>query len=127
MARYEYNISTGEMIELPDLPPEPQPEPTDAEKREARYRRRASVRDSLLAWLAADNEGRIVSGEWSLADYDGMLADPHISKAMSYMQMAAYEMVAQYVAASEHPLMTPEIKASWTGKLAEHFYNDEVA
>lgn len=104
--------------------PEPQPELTEAEKREARYRRRAAVRDELLAWLAADNEGRIVSGEWTLADYDGMLADPHISKAMAYMQMAAYELVAQYVAASEHPLMTPAIKAAWTTKLAEHFYNE---
>ena len=29
--RYEYNISTGEVTELPDLEPTPQPEPTPLE------------------------------------------------------------------------------------------------
>lgn len=116
---------------IPEPEPEPEPEPapelTDAEKRELRYRRRAAVRDELLAWMAADNEGRILDGTWTLADYTGMLADPQIAAAMQFMQVMAYELTAQSILASEHPLMTPDIKAAWSAKLAEHFYNDEVA
>lgn len=45
MARYEYNISTGEMIELPDLPPEP-PEPVQVP---AKVTRRQARQALLLA------------------------------------------------------------------------------
>lgn len=123
MPRYEYNISTGETIELPDLPPPPAPPaPTQRELDELRYKKRAEVKDQLVAWMAADNMSRARSGIWTVADLTSLMADPALTAANAYMQTLSYELAAQAIAQSSNPLLTPAIKGAWVAKLQEHFY-----
>lgn len=123
MPRYEYNIQTGETIELPDLPPPPAPPaPTQRELDELRYKRRASVQADLIAWMAADNMSRVRSGTWTVAQLTSLLSDPALTAANAYMQTLSYELAAQAIAQSSNPLLTPEIKGAWVAKLQEHFY-----
>ncbi len=123
MPRYEYNISTGETIELPDLPPPPAPPaPTQRELDELRYKRRASVQADLIAWMAADNMSRMRSGTWTVAQLTSLMSDPAMQAANAYMSTLSYELAAQAISQASNPLMTPAIKSAWVAKLTEHFY-----
>lgn len=123
MPRYEYNIQTGETIELPDLPPPPAPPaPTQFELDQLRYQKRAEVQSQLIAWMAADNMSRVRSGIWTVADLTSLMSDPAVTAAQAYMGTLSYELAAQSIMQATHPLLTPAIKGAWVGKLQEHFY-----
>lgn len=123
MPRYEYNIQTSETLELPDLPPPPAPPaPTQFELDQRRYQKRAAVQSELIAWMAADNMSRVRSGVWTVADLNSLMSDPAVTAAQAYMSTLSYELAAQAIQAATTPLLTPAIKASWIGKLTEHFY-----
>jgi hypothetical protein len=89
---------------------------------EARYRRRAAVKDELLSFMAADNMSRVRSGVWTVADLTGLLADPDVAAATQFMGTLSYELAAQAIASATTPLLTPTIRADWIGKLQAHFY-----
>lgn len=89
---------------------------------EARYKKRAAVKDSLIAWMAADNMSRVRSGEWSVAELTSLMSDPAVAAANAYMSTLSFELAAQSILAATSPLLTQEIKAAWVGKLQEHFY-----
>lgn len=95
---------------------------TQFDKDELRYKRRAAVKDGLLAFMAADNMSRVRAGTWSVADLTGLMADPAVAAANAYMSTLSFELAAQAILAASSPLLTPEIKAVWMGKLQEHFY-----
>ena len=65
------------------------------EKDEARYKRRAAVKDSLLAYMAADNMSRVRSGAWTVSDLTGLMADPAVAAANAYMSTLSFELAAQ--------------------------------
>lgn len=87
---------------------------------QARYQRRAAVKDEMIAWMAADNMSRVRSGVWSVADLQALLVD--LGAVNGMMQTLSYEQAAQAIATAGNPLMTAEIKAAWVAKLTEHFY-----
>lgn len=103
-----------------DLPPEQVPTQRDLDER--RYQRRAEVQSQLIAWMAADNMSRVRSGVWTVADLTSLMADPAVTSAQAFMGTLSYELAAQSIMQATHPLLTPEIKAAWVGKLQEHFY-----
>lgn len=104
-------------------PPAPQaPELSQFERDQARYQRRAAVKDELIAFMAADNMSRVRAGTWSVADLTGLMSDPAVASANAYMSTLSFELAAQSIVAATSPLLTPEIKASWVSKLQEHFY-----
>ena len=96
--------------------------PSQFELDQARYSKRAAVKDDLIAFMAADNMGRVRSGQWTVAELTGLMTDPDVSAATSYMGTLSYELAAQAIAQATTPLLTPEIKAAWVAKLQEHFY-----
>lgn len=103
--------------------PAPAPQwPSQFEIDQARYSKRAAVKDDLIAYMAADNIGRVRSGVWTVAELTGLMTDPDVSAATSYMGTLSYELAAQAIAQATTPLLTPEIKAAWVAKLQEHFY-----
>lgn len=104
-------------------PPEPQPL-TQREKDELRYQRRAAVKDQLLAYMAADNMGRVRSGTWTVANLTSLMDDPAVVAANAYMSTLSFELASSSINAAATPLLTPEIKADWTAKLAQHYYLD---
>lgn len=89
---------------------------------QARYSKRAAVKDALIAYMAADNMSRVRSGQWTVAELTGLMTDPDVSAATSYMGTLSYELAAQAIAQATTTLLTPEIKAAWVAKLQEHFY-----
>lgn len=102
--------------------PEPAPESSRFERDQARYAKRAAARDGLLAYMAADNMGRVRAGTWTVPDLMGLLDDPAVAAANAYMSTLSYELAAQAIATAATPLLTPEIRADWIARLTAHFY-----
>lgn len=90
---------------------------------QARYTKRAAAKDSLLAFMAADNMSRVRSGMWTVQQLTSLISDPAVAAANSYMSTLSYELAAQAIQAAQTPLLTPAIKALWVKKLQDHFYN----
>ena len=105
----------------PEPAPVP-PAPTQFELDQRRYQRRAAVQSELIAWMAADNMSRVRSGVWTVADLTSLMSDPAVTAVQAYMSTLSYELAAQAIQAATTPLLTPEIKSTWIGKLTEHFY-----
>ena len=95
---------------------------TQFEKDQARYQKRAAVKDQLIAYMAADNMSRVRSQTWTAAELTALMADPGLAAANAYMATLSFELAAQAIQSAATPLLTPEIRADWTSKLAEHFY-----
>lgn len=105
--------------------PEPAQEPEPLTQRqldELRYQKRASVKDQLIAYMAADNMQRVRNGEWTVQDLTSLMQDPALQAAQGFMQTLSFELAAQAISQSEHVLMTEEIKSNWINKLQENFY-----
>lgn len=92
---------------------------------QSRYQKRAAVKDQLLAYMAADNIGRVRSGVWSVVDLTLLLDDPAVVAANSLMGTLSFELAAVQINAATTPLLTPEIKADWTSRLEAHYYLEE--
>ena len=103
-------------------PAPPPPGPSQFDIDQARYQKRAAVKDELIAFMAADNMCRVRSGVWTVAELTGLMKDPDVSAATSYMGTLSYELAAQAIANAQTLLLTPEIKAAWVSKLQQHFY-----
>lgn len=107
--------------EVIDLTPEQITEKRFASD-QARYKKRAAVKDELIAWMAADNMSRVRNGTWTVANLTDLMVDPAVAAAQAYMSTLSYELAAQAIAGAATPLLTPEIRAQWVAKLQEHFY-----
>lgn len=101
-------------------PTPPGPSQFDLDK--ARYEKRAAVKNDLIAYMAADNMGRVRSGAWTVPQLMSLMDDPAVSGANAYMGTLSFELAAQAIATAATPLLTPEIRADWVGKLQAHFY-----
>lgn len=104
------------------VPPEPEPELSQFEKDRIRYQKRASVKDSLIAYMAADNMSRVRSGEWSVQDLYNLLQDANIAETNTCMSTLSFELAATCISNVTNPLLTKEIKTDWIARLTEHFY-----
>lgn len=104
-----------------DLTPE-QSAAVRFQKDRTRYEKRAAVKDHLLAYMAADNMSRVRAGVWAVSDLLGLLADPAVAAANQFMSTLSFELAAQAISTAETPLLTPEIRADWVGRLQAHFY-----
>lgn len=103
--------------------PPPEPEgPSQFEKDQSRYQKRAAVKDELMAYMAADNMIRVRSGVWSVADLTALLDDPAVVAANALMGTLSFELAAQQINAATTQLLTPEIKADWVSRLEAYYY-----
>ena len=109
----EYRVADGELV-LPVL--------SQFERDQARYAKRAAVKDELLAYMAADNMSRVRSGEWTVAQLSSLMADPALAAANAYMGTLSFELAAQAIAQAQTPLLTPSIRADWIARLQGAFY-----
>ena len=109
----EYRVADGELV-LPVL--------SQFERDQARYAKRAAVKDELLAYMAADNMSRVRSSEWTVAQLSSLMADPALAAANAYMGTLSFELAAQAIAQAQTPLLTPAIRADWIARLQGAFY-----
>lgn len=118
-----WHMGRWEVLPEYPVPSTAQLDPTSQfELDQARYSKRAAVKDDLIAYMAADNMSRVRSGQWTVAELTGLMNDPDVSAATAYMGTLSYELAAQAIANAQTPLLTPEIKSAWVSKLQEHFY-----
>lgn len=101
-----------------------EPQPTQFDRDQARYAKRAAVKDQLLAYMAADNMSRVRSGEWTVADLTSLLADPVVATANQFMSTLSFELAAQSIASASTPLLTPAIRADWIARLEAAFFTE---
>jgi len=105
----------------PDDVPTPTPL-TAYEKDVWRYKMRDSVKGQIIAEMASDNMARVRAGVWTVPELIGLASDPLLAQVQGYMATLSFELAAQALATSEHPLLTPEIKAGWIAKLQANFF-----
>ena len=96
--------------------------PTQFELDQARYSKRAAVKDELIAYMAADNMSRVRNGAWTVEELVSLMTDESVSSATAYMSTLSYELAAQAILTAQTPLLTDGIKSNWVAKLQEHFY-----
>ena len=118
-AQYEDMIAE---VEATYVPPEPAPAPSQFEKDQTRYQKRAAVKDQLMAYMAADNMSRVRSGVWTVADLTSLMGDPQLAAATNYMSTLSFELAAQVISQAQTALLTQEIRDNWVSRLQEHFY-----
>lgn len=106
-------IKAGGVPEPCPLPPEKSVLELDTEK----YLRRADAKPRLMAEMAAMNIGRLKSGTWTTAQLVTLMADPEIKALVSYMETLSFELAISAINGLANPLITPEIKEVWVGKL----------
>ena len=80
------------------------------------------MRAELLAWMAADNMGRVRNGVWTVQDLTALLADPAVAAANQFMSTLSFELAAQAIAQAQTPLLTPSIRSDWIARLQGAFY-----
>ena len=103
--------------------PPPAPEgPSQFEKDQSRYQKRAAVKDELMAYMAADNMRRVRNGEWTVADLTSLLSDTAVVAANALMTTLSFELAASSIKAATTPLLTDEIKVDWVSRLESHYY-----
>lgn len=118
-----YGVICGWLWDGEEFTPPPAPKgPSQFEKDQSRYQKRAAIKDELMAYMAADNMGRVRSGVWTVADLTALLDDPAVVAANSLMGTLSFELAAQQISAATTPLLTPEIKADWVSRLQAHYY-----
>lgn len=103
-------------------PPESNPPQSQFDIDKIRYKKRSSVKDDLISYMAADNMSRVRSGEWTVQDLSVLLSDPAVVAANTYMSTLSFELAAQEIRKTTTPLLTTEIKDSWISKLEQHYY-----
>lgn len=101
-----------------------EPQPTQFDRYQARYAKRAAVKDQLLAYMAADNMSRVRAGEWTVADLTSLLADPAVATANQCMSTLSFELAAKAIASASTPLLTPAIRADWIARLEAAFFTE---
>lgn len=87
-----------------------------------RYTRRASVKDLIIAEMAAENMERVRSGVWTVADLVALTQDPILKEIILDILILSFELAYQKIDAITNDLITTEIKNHWKAKLASHFY-----
>lgn len=103
-------------------PPELSQPQSQFEKDQSRYKKRASVKDNLISYMAADNMSRVRSGVWTIPDLTSLLDDSAVVAANALMGTLSFELAAHQINSATTPLLTPEIKANWISKLEAHYY-----
>lgn len=92
------------------------------EKDFARFKKRASVKDGMIAEMAAGNMERVRSGVWTSAQLIGLTQDEQLKQILSDIATLSFEIAYSKVDAITNPLITVEIKNSWKALLADNFY-----
>ena len=87
-----------------------------------RYMRRATVKNQIIAELAAENMERVRNGTWTVADLISLTMDVELKGVLDDINTLSFELAYSKVAALTNPIVTTEIKTQWQTKLMSHFY-----
>jgi hypothetical protein len=112
------NITPG--WEVSDTPPGPTPEQLAEQAHAARvekYAQRLLSAPKLIAQFSADNERRLASGVWTLAQLQSVIQDARIGQLVMLLNMASFESAVALVGSLSGGVYTTELKQEWIAKI----------
>ncbi len=99
------------------------PTQTQKQKDYQKYLKRASVRDQIVAEMAAENMERVRAGTWTVTDLINLTQDTELKAVLSDLSTLSFELAQSKLLAATNPLLTTDIKNGWLAKLQAHLYN----
>lgn len=87
-----------------------------------RFKKRAEVKDTILAEMASENMERVRTGVWSPAQLIGLTQDPELKSILDDINTLSYEIAYSKIDGLGNSLLNTDIKNGWKAKLASHFY-----
>lgn len=88
-----------------------------------KYKKRASVKDDIIATMASNNMERVRNGVWTVAELIGLTQDVELKSILDDVSTLSYELAVGKIQSATNPLLTAEIKNEWITMLVGHFYN----
>lgn len=104
---------------IPNEPPVLSQQEKDLEK----YKKRAAVKDAIMAEMASENMARVRAGIWTVAELISLTQDEGLKGVLDDMMTLSFELAQAKVMALTNPLITSEIKAGWVSKLQANLFN----
>jgi len=95
-----------------------------SQKRREMYEKRAAIKDSLIGIMNDNNVARIEAGIWTVDLLKGILSDPHMEAASSYVDKLSFELAIQEISLATNPLLTNEIKSEYISLLMSNLFKD---
>lgn len=92
------------------------------EKDRVTMKKRAEVKNDILGNLAAENKGRIRTGEWTVEDLTSLTQDEQIKAVLDDINSLSFELAQEKIIAITNPLITQEIKNQWIGILQGNLF-----
>lgn len=91
-------------------------------KDKARFEKRASVKDEIIATMASENMERVRNGVWTTAELISLTQDTDLKNLLDDINTLSYEIAYSKIDGIQNQLLTEEIKGSWKSLLYSHFY-----
>jgi hypothetical protein len=88
-----------------------------------KYLKRASVKDQIIAEMAAENMERVRAGVWSVVDLVGLTQDAELKLVLDDINTLSFELAQSKLSSATNPLLTQAIKTGWILKLQANLFN----
>lgn len=98
-------------------------EPSQAEKDDIKYSKRAEARNKIIVEMATENMERIRNGTWTVSQLIELTQDVQLKEILLDLNSLSYEIAYGKIDGISNPIVTTEIKNAWKAKLYAHFYN----
>lgn len=97
--------------------------PTQKELDFIKYKKRAAVKNDILAEMASNNMERVRSGVWTVPQLISLTQDVDLKSVLDDVNTLSFELAVGKVTDSTNELMTEAIKSEYIAMLVAHFYN----
>ena len=89
----------------------------DKASRIEKYDRRIDNAKKLIAEFAAENEIRVINGEWTGQQLQSVLADPKVTQLTILLSTGSYGTAVALVMSMTGGVYTDQLKAAWVAKI----------
>jgi hypothetical protein len=98
--------------------------PTPQQRDLIKYRKRAAVKDQIIAEMATENVDRLRRGVWTTPQLIALTQDAELKLVQDDINSLSFELAVMKLNSVSNPLITPDIKLGWIQKVMKHYYNE---
>ena len=88
-----------------------------------KYKKRADLKNDIIAKMASNNMERIRNGVWTIEELTALTQDAELKLILDDVNTLSFELAVLKIQAATNPLIDTTIKDEWVALLAVHFYN----